>query len=43
MGRKVWLMKVLGKVVWVREDLFAKWYVRDREKFDEGEGEGMCG
>lgn len=33
MDRKVALIKALGKVIWIQNDLFAKWYVRDGEEF----------
>lgn len=31
--RKIALVKALGKVIWIQNDLFAKWYVRDGEEF----------
>ncbi|KAI8952034.1 Protoglobin-domain-containing protein [Xylaria longipes] len=38
MERKVALVKALGKVIWIQNDLFAKWYVRDGDEFaDEAE------
>ncbi|KAI0535228.1 Protoglobin-domain-containing protein [Xylaria digitata] len=38
MEKKVALVKALGKVIWIQNDLFAKWYVRDGEEFaDEAE------
>jgi hypothetical protein len=36
MERKIALVKALSKVIWIQNDLFAKWYVRDGEEF-EGE------
>ncbi|KAI8627435.1 Protoglobin-domain-containing protein [Xylariaceae sp. FL1651] len=33
MEKKVALLKALGKVIWIQNDLFAKWYVRDGEEF----------
>lgn len=33
MDRKVALVKALGKVIWIQNDLFAKWYVRDGDEF----------
>lgn len=33
MDRKIALIKALGKVIWIQNDLFAKWYVRDGEEF----------
>ncbi|CZR52340.1 uncharacterized protein PAC_02217 [Phialocephala subalpina] len=36
--RKIAIVKALGKVIWIQNDLFAKWYVRDGEEFrDEKE------
>ncbi|KAF2202456.1 hypothetical protein GQ43DRAFT_501624 [Delitschia confertaspora ATCC 74209] len=38
MDRKIALVKALGKVIWIQNDLFAKWYVRDGDEFaDEAE------
>lgn len=31
--RKVALVRAIGKVIWIQNDLFAKWYVRDGEEF----------
>jgi hypothetical protein len=31
--RKIAIVKALGKVLWIQNDLFAKWYVRDGEEF----------
>ncbi|KAI0014869.1 Protoglobin-domain-containing protein [Xylariomycetidae sp. FL0641] len=33
MDRKIALVKALGKVIWIQNDLFAKWYVRDGDEF----------
>lgn len=33
MDKKVALVKALGKVIWIQNDLFAKWYVRDGDEF----------
>ncbi|KAF2491140.1 hypothetical protein BU16DRAFT_530699 [Lophium mytilinum] len=33
MSRKIALVKALGKVIWIQNDLFAKWYVRDGDEF----------
>jgi hypothetical protein len=33
MERKVALVKALAKVIWIQNDLFAKWYVRDGDEF----------
>lgn len=35
MDRKIALVKALGKVIWIQNDLFAKWYVRDGDEFTE--------
>lgn len=36
--RKIGLVKALGKVIWIQNDLFAKWYVRDGSEYaDESE------
>jgi hypothetical protein len=33
MDKKIALVKAIGKVLWVQNDLFAKWYVRDGDEF----------
>lgn len=33
MDRKIGLVKALSKVIWIQNDLFAKWYVRDGDEF----------
>jgi hypothetical protein len=33
MERKIALVKALSKVIWIQNDLFAKWYVRDGDEF----------
>lgn len=35
MDRKIALIKAISKVIWIQNDLFAKWYVRDGEEFAE--------
>lgn len=35
MDRKIALVKALSKVIWIQNDLFAKWYVRDDDEFAE--------
>lgn len=31
--RKVSLIRAIGKIIWIQNDLFAKWFVRDGEEF----------
>ncbi|EEP77796.1 conserved hypothetical protein [Uncinocarpus reesii 1704] len=33
LSRKIALVTAIGKVIWVQNDLFAKWYVRDGDEF----------
>ena len=33
LSRKISLVTAIGKVIWVQNDLFAKWYVRDGDEF----------
>lgn len=35
LDRKIALVKALGKIIWIQNDLFAKWYVRDGEEFEK--------
>ncbi|KAI1763272.1 Protoglobin-domain-containing protein [Hypoxylon sp. FL1150] len=35
MDKKIALVRAIGKVIWVQNDLFAKWYVRDGDEFAE--------
>jgi hypothetical protein len=35
MEKKIALVKALSKVIWIQNDLFAKWYVRDGEEYEE--------
>ncbi|OCK85371.1 hypothetical protein K432DRAFT_377722 [Lepidopterella palustris CBS 459.81] len=35
LDRKIALVKALGKVIWIQNDLFAKWYVRDGDEFED--------
>jgi hypothetical protein len=39
MERKISLVKALSKVIWIQNDLFAKWYVRDGEDFEGDDSE----
>ncbi|KAK4170486.1 Protoglobin-domain-containing protein [Cladorrhinum sp. PSN259] len=34
--RKMAIVKALGKVIWIQNDLFTKWYVHDGEEFTDG-------
>jgi hypothetical protein len=34
--RKIAITKALGKVIWIQNDLFAKWYVSDGEEYTDG-------
>ncbi|KAM5344505.1 hypothetical protein ACJ41O_013041 [Fusarium nematophilum] len=36
MSRRVSMVKALSKVIWIQNDLFAKWYVRDGDEFTGG-------
>lgn len=36
MARKIALVKALGKVIWIQNDLFARWYVTDGDEFTAG-------
>jgi hypothetical protein len=36
LSRKIAVVKALGKVIWIQNDLFAKWYVSDGEEFTDG-------
>lgn len=33
--RKIALVKALGKVIWIQNDLMAKWHVRDGDEFTQ--------
>lgn len=35
LSRKMALITAIGKVIWVQNDLFAKWYVRDGNEYTE--------
>ncbi|KAJ8111296.1 hypothetical protein OPT61_g6069 [Boeremia exigua] len=35
MERKIGLVKALSKVIWIQNDLFAKWYVRDGDEYTD--------
>ena len=34
--KKIAVVKALGKVIWIQNDLFTKWYVHDGEEFTDG-------
>ncbi|KAK4153541.1 Protoglobin-domain-containing protein [Chaetomidium leptoderma] len=36
LARKIAIVKALGKVIWIQNDLFAKWYVQDGDEFTDG-------
>jgi len=40
LSRKIALVKALGKIIWIQNDLFAKWQVRDGAEF-VGDEEGV--
>jgi hypothetical protein len=33
LNRKIAIVRALGKVIWIQNDLFAKWYVEDGDEF----------
>jgi hypothetical protein len=37
--RKIALVRALGKIVWIQNDLFAKWHLRDGAEFAVGDDE----
>ena len=37
LNRKIALVKAIGKVIWIQNDLMAKWHVRDGDEFEDGE------
>lgn len=37
--RKIGLVKALGKVIWIQNDLMAKWHVRDGAEYVKADGE----
>ncbi|KFA72429.1 hypothetical protein S40288_08032 [Stachybotrys chartarum IBT 40288] len=37
--RKIGLVKALGKVIWIQNDLMAKWHVKDGDEFKDSEKE----
>lgn len=42
LSRKIALVKALGKVIWIQNDLFAKWYVRDGQEYPSGDTEQVA-
>ena len=36
MPRKIAFVKALGKIIWIQNDLFTRWYVHDGEEFTDG-------
>lgn len=41
--QKVALIRALSKVIWIQNDLFARWYVRDGEEYGDGAGRQKAG
>lgn len=39
MQRKIALVKAIGKVIWIQNDLMAKWHVRDGEEYQDEDKE----
>lgn len=39
--RKTALVKALNKVIWIQNDLMAKWHVRDGDEYDTGDKEDL--
>ena len=37
--RKIALVKALSKVIWIQNDLMAKWHVKDGQEFEDAENE----
>ncbi|KAK7740600.1 hypothetical protein SLS62_011101 [Diatrype stigma] len=37
--RKIALVKAVGKVIWIQNDLMAKWHVKDGQEFEDADGE----
>jgi hypothetical protein len=37
--RKIEIVKALGKVIWIQNDLFAKWHVKDGDEFKSDDTE----
>lgn len=35
MSKRLAMVKAISKVIWIQNDLFAKWYVRDGDEFAE--------
>ncbi|KAF2728881.1 hypothetical protein EJ04DRAFT_546575 [Polyplosphaeria fusca] len=35
LDKKISLVKAIGKIIWIQNDLFAKWYVRDGDEYRE--------
>lgn len=41
-SKRVGMVKAIGKVIWIQNDLFAKWHVRDGDEFAEEAAEGAA-
>ena len=39
MPRKIALVKAIGKVIWIQNDLMAKWHVKDGKEFEDSDAE----
>ena len=39
MPRKIALVKAIGKVIWIQNDLMAKWHVKDGKEFEDSDEE----
>lgn len=42
MSKRVGMVKAIGKVIWIQNDLFAKWHVPGGEEFAEEAAEGRA-
>jgi len=42
MSKRIAMVKAINKVIWIQNDLFAKWYVRDGEEFSEEAAESAA-
>ena len=42
MSKRIAMVKAINKVIWIQNDLFAKWYVRDGDEFAEEVAQGAA-